>query len=124
MRQLYVLLFTICLAITVFDGQASEAVAEHRQGSPRSTAEAGIHEIPGHRLLRSVNVEKSGVESEERGFPGLSKLNEWFKKGKSKMSDMQLRVQYKDVSKHGMSDDKITKAWVQQGKVGDDIYSR
>ncbi|ETL78539.1 hypothetical protein L917_20665 [Phytophthora nicotianae] len=135
MRLLYELLFALCVVITVCDAvspsndYALEATVQQSgrlRASHRSRAAAEARGMPDYRLLRtdSFVTENDAADVEQRGIPGLSKLSEWIEKGKSKMSDLQLRIQYKDVVRHGVSDDRVTKAWVQRGKPAEDIYNR
>ncbi|KAG3108044.1 hypothetical protein PI124_g11618 [Phytophthora idaei] len=131
MRLPYVLLLAVCIVIASCDARLSavdyEQEAAAAQNAKLSLAAAEYRGTSGKRLLRSDDFapEDDDVNNaEERGIPGLSKLNEMVRKGKTKVSDQVLLRKYRSMLKPGFSDKAITKAWIHQGKTSAKIYDR
>ncbi|KUF79669.1 beta-glucosidase btgE [Phytophthora nicotianae] len=129
MRLAYLLFLTACIAIASCNAlSASElqaAVGQNAQrlGSSHSVVAARDRGASGKRLLRSDNLPTvtNDVDAEERALPGITKLSELAKKGKSavstKLSDKMLWLKYQKLGKQKLSDLDITGMWLKSGKV-------
>ncbi|KAG3063707.1 hypothetical protein PI124_g18000 [Phytophthora idaei] len=105
MRLPYVLLLAVCVvilscdALSAFDYEQEAAAPQNAQlwGSPGFLAAAKTQDMSGKRLLRSEFVNEDDVvdDNEERGIPGLSKVNEILQKGKTKVNDQMLWMNYR-----------------------------
>ncbi|KAG2784390.1 hypothetical protein PC129_g19680 [Phytophthora cactorum] len=131
MRVPSVLLLAVCIVIASCDARLSAADYEQdavaAQNAKHSVAAAEYRDTSGKRLFRSDDFapEDDDVDdAEERGIPGLSKLNEMVQKGKTKVLDQQLWSKYRSMLKSGFSDKAITEAWIHQGKTSAKIYDR
>ncbi|KUF85833.1 hypothetical protein AM588_10001007 [Phytophthora nicotianae] len=134
----HVLLLALCIAIASCDAisafvtEQEAAVVQNAQrlGLSHSVVAARDRGASGKRLLRSDNLPTvtNDVDAEERALPGITKLSELAKKGKSavstKLSDKMLWLKYHKLGKQKLSDLDITGMWLKSGKGPDKIFDR